>query len=1302
MFRPARWSSSGLVAGGLKKRGAQTVGPVHQRMELYITCMKAGKRAANIVLANTVIGRTVSSRVAMTLIISITAPKNLTEIVWSVERTVRGAAMNIFVTTASGYHCVNVTVLSNISYISALEISGEINNASIFEKRNLILVSIMKTFIQTDKYLYMPGQLVLFRILTITGTKALVSYEDIPEIWIMSPKSKRLAQWKNVPNPDGLLQLDFQLAEEVEEGTYQIFVRTEETSASQGFKVEEYVLPRFSLTIQAPRYVLATASEIVLSVCANYTYGQPVNGTLTLSVDMTTSPYYYYEYYYFYYTTTRKPPVEKIFSGCDEVIISTADIGYVGYQVTVKGSFVEEGTGNVMTATASVEVKYQSSILEAITPEEYWKPGLPYNFRVKVTKLDSSAPEGEVIKICVRYDSSCKNYTVDESGMINAFIPPHCRDPSVDMSKAIWASYILVPSALPRGVVDESVELLSGGQRGTPTIGAIFHLFEAAEVSSGENSQVSDYLYCNGNGENSFYDYDYGTEVSGSRKRRPHGYTDMHDALRSFDAAGVYVISDLTLETRPCHYSFTYYYDYESIDYGVGGMTTSGVSGVCSPQHSLNIFNHSNCPYTNGYVDTVSSPGKIELERTYFPETWLWEIVVIRLTLKQHIINEALPTLPEPVHSQSGETAKDVQLPDTVTKWVGEAVCLHPELGIGLSPKSSITSFVPFFLDLSHPATARRHEKVPVLVSVFNYLTTSLPVTVELLTSADYTAQTYSTKTCVSGSGKEVVKFVVVPLEAGDVNLTFSASIDTTDGSCGGTVDVGRSALTWPVESHPGTVNGSDKVSTSASADLLGPTLENLGNLIRMPYGCGEQNMLNFAPNIYVMRYLASSGQLTPGVEDQLLNYMKTGYQRELLYQHTDGSFSAFGKSDTSGSTWLTAFVLKSFSQADSYITVDENLLLLSKNWLLALQNGDGCFQSVGSVHNTQMQGSIGYSGESLAPLTAYVLVSLLEGNLTEDVQVIANAVTCITAATSSNTYIDALMAYALSLAGESNATTLISDVYNSLTTSSSGLSQALTVEAAGYLLLAILNENSGSYANWAFDIAKLISTYHNGQGGFVSTQDTVVALQSFAAFSEAFPPSETELTISVTASSQLFEIIIKSENRLVLHTSYITSDLPFDVTVEPSGSGCALVTVTHKYNVYEKPKSSAFTMSVKTDRGDCSSPSSLQICASYTYEDSKSNMAVMEVDLQTGHSAVEEDLRGHVAQQIIKRYEEKDGNVFLYLDSVGASEICISFHIQRDYEVDDILPGTVTLYDYYRPEFTLTQSFETGVCDSK
>jgi len=59
--------------------------------------------------------------------------------------------------------------------------------------------------------------------------------------------------------------------------------------------------------------------------------------------------------------------------------------------------------------------------------------------------------------------------------------------------------------------------------------------------------------------------------------------------------------------------------------------------------------------------------------------------------------------------------------------------------------------------------------------------------------------------------------------------------------------------------------------------DLLGPSVNGLDKLIKMPYGCGEQNMLNFAPNIYIMKYLEIAGQMTADIADKSRRYMMAG-----------------------------------------------------------------------------------------------------------------------------------------------------------------------------------------------------------------------------------------------------------------------------------------------------------------------------------------------------------------------------------------------------------------------------------------
>ena len=86
---------------------------------------------------------------------------------------------------------------------------------------------------------------------------------------------------------------------------------------------------------------------------------------------------------------------------------------------------------------------------------------------------------------------------------------------------------------------------------------------------------------------------------------------------------------------------------------------------------------------------------------------------------------------------------------------------------------------------------------------------------------------------------------------------------------------------------------------------------------------------------------------------------MDAGYQRQLNYRHSDGSYSAFGKSDPSGSLWLTAFVVKSFAAARRYIDIDDGQLKLSVRWLLGKQLENGCFPMVGTVLHKDLKVTI-------------------------------------------------------------------------------------------------------------------------------------------------------------------------------------------------------------------------------------------------------------------------------------------------------------------------------------------------------
>lgn len=72
-------------------------------------------------------------------------------------------------------------------------------------------------------------------------------------------------------------------------------------------------------------------------------------------------------------------------------------------------------------------------------------------------------------------------------------------------------------------------------------------------------------------------------------------------------------------------------------------------------------------------------------------------------------------------------------------------------------------------------------------------------------------------------------------------------------------------------------------------------------------------------------------------------------------YRHSDGSFSSFGPGKNrdpdklvNGSTWLTAYVIRSFQQIGQFITVDSKLVENGLEYLAKMQNKNGSFHDFG------------------------------------------------------------------------------------------------------------------------------------------------------------------------------------------------------------------------------------------------------------------------------------------------------------------------------------------------------------------
>ena len=78
----------------------------------------------------------------------------------------------------------------------------------------------------------------------------------------------------------------------------------------------------------------------------------------------------------------------------------------------------------------------------------------------------------------------------------------------------------------------------------------------------------------------------------------------------------------------------------------------------------------------------------------------------------------------------------------------------------------------------------------------------------------------------------------------------------------------------------------------------MGSSISGMEKLLKMPYGCGEQNMINFAPSMFIRAYLETVGQLTPSIKDKSIKFMTSGkhavsfVSNTALYRLLEISFS--------------------------------------------------------------------------------------------------------------------------------------------------------------------------------------------------------------------------------------------------------------------------------------------------------------------------------------------------------------------------------------------------------------------------
>ena len=733
------------------------------------------------------------------------------------------------------------------------------------------------------------------------------------------------------------------------------------------------------------------------------------------------------------------------------------------------------------------------------------------------------------------------------------------------------------------------------------------------------------------------------------------------------------------------------------IQRGMGGIVAPGIVLEAAPQ-ALDASKAA----ISAAVPAPASAGLAEVQRVrqFFPETWLW----LDLTT-----------------DASGKATQQVTAPDSITTWMLRAVALSKEKGLGVA-EAQLKVLQPFFLSIDLPYSCIRGEEFPVKVALYNYTDRPQQYTVEIERAGwfDLLSQP-SQMVTVGANDLGGAEFTIRPNDLGTRQVKVTArSTETADAVVKDLIVEPEGVAREQVENLVLSAGSAKEIDTSVPREAIGGSsraylgitgsyltqaIEGLEGLIRMPFGCGEQNMILFAPNVFVARYLQTTNQMKPEVMAKAESMMITGYQRELIYRRSDGSFSAFGDQDPEGSLWLTAFVLKTFAQAQGLIYIDDSVLASAQEWVVKHQNADGSFDPVGFVHHEEMLG--GLKGKTA--LTAFVAVALQEAG---EAEASSRAVRYLETALpkAEDAYTLALGTYALELAKSPKAAEAYDRLLKAAHEADGGLywgdlqpaskpngpepmpdlplrpNQSAAVETTGYALLALLAHGDRVNASRA---ARWLVGQRNAYGGYASTQDTVVGLQALTAFA-ADAKSDVDATILVRTNDGQKELRVSPDNADVLQLV----DLPVGqrVTVEVKGKGQVVLQAVRRFNLPQpEPQKPAFQIDVHYGAEQVAVNDLLDIRATVRFtppQPMKAGMVVVDVAVPTGfapetatvEAAVKKDAR-------IKRFDVAGRKVVFYIEDMApGDEVQIAFQARALYPVRAQAVASQA-YAYYRPE---------------
>ncbi|XP_059903813.1 complement C3-like isoform X1 [Gadus macrocephalus] len=716
--------------------------------------------------------------------------------------------------------------------------------------------------------------------------------------------------------------------------------------------------------------------------------------------------------------------------------------------------------------------------------------------------------------------------------------------------------------------------------------------------------------------------------------------------------------------------------------------------------------------------------------RTESPEGWLWA-------------DYKLPLCPyKDPKCKTTSLEKRTALRDSITTWHLTGISLSPTHGICIDDTLKIVVLKNFFIDLRLPYAAVRGEQIEIKAILHNYLLDDITVRVYLKEETDVCSlasmqEEYTQTVRVAAESTRSVSFLIIPMRHGKYPIEVKASVGDLkikDGvrkellvvpegikkkvQVNRNLKVGK-GQSKQVEIIPIPIDVANIVSNKptileihAKGSQVNLLVEKVlsgsstGSLIRQPRGNGEQNMMSMTLPLIAAMYLEKTKQWdTVGLSkrDNALEYIKTGYQNELAFRKVDGAFST--SIGTTGLSWLTSYVAKLFSMAFYLVDIDINTICGAIKWvILRSQQPDGRFIEIGPVIHGEMMGDVRGS-DSDASMTAFSLIAIQEarpicgdivhsmtGSINAAVGYLEGRLPSLT-----NPYAVAMVSYALANENKLNKEILYRFVSQDSTHWPVANHELFTLEATAYALLALVKVKEFEDAA---PIVKWLNTQRTVEGGYGSTQSTIMVYQAVAEYWVNAKEQEHEMDIEIQVPHRM--IPIRINKKYTFWTTWLRGIYP-EVKVTATGLGEATLSLVSMY--YERLTTNQTSKScerfelnveLKTDRiAEDGNIYMLKIEILYRDADKDAGMTILDIGLPSGYTPDIADLnqlsRGRdrtISKYVIDRVPSNRGSLIIYLDTVSHTQPEeVAFKIRQTMKVGVLQPATVSVYEFYNPE---------------